>query len=340
MDGAEADVQFYTSALSHSQISSLYSAGMGGSPLPGVVGWWPLAGNAKDYSGNGNNGVANNVTYTGAGSASTSSIYWLKLGSIPANSKATLDLNFYPVYDNVFNTQTTGEAPQLSPTYAEYNNIGNVMNNGLQYQIYYDSSGACDSGSYQNKVYSATLNDGITISSCATMVSSTSPFYTALSGSSQDVDGTTEPNVMINYQEGYSGGAAYPNPPVSNPGNSWIVKAIGWAEVNSVTSFSVGSDDGIALGYSTTVGQGNGAYWLGGTSNPNNLVSQWHGEGFTTYSGVESSLGTVRIEMDYYEAGGGAYTALWSNNTVNYYSPSAPPGGVIPTVIFGSLAKN
>ena len=269
-------------------------------------------------------------------------IYWIKLpNGIQANTTLfDIAVGFASNSTDLFNNKTRGEAPQLSSTYGEYNDIGNVMNSGLQYQIYYDSGGACDSGSYQNNVYSATLNDGVTISSCASMVSSTIPFYTALSGSSKDVDGTTKSNVVINYQEGYSGGAAYPNPPVSNTGNSWIIKAIGWAEVNSATTFYVGSDDGIALGYSTTAGQGNGAYWLGGTSNPNNLVSQWHTEPFTAYSGVESSLGTVRIEMDYYEDGGGAYTALWSNNAVSYYSPTAPPDGIIPSVKFNNLVTN
>jgi hypothetical protein len=31
-----------------------------------LVAWWPLNGNANDYSGNGNNGQATNVTYTGS----------------------------------------------------------------------------------------------------------------------------------------------------------------------------------------------------------------------------------------------------------------------------------
>ncbi|MCL5009686.1 MAG: hypothetical protein M1433_01760, partial [Candidatus Parvarchaeota archaeon] len=132
-------------------------------------------------------------------------------------------------------------------------------------------------------------------------------------------------------------GGAYPNPPVSNPANSWIIKAIGWAEVNLSTSFSVESDDGIGLGYSTSAYGGNGAYWLGGTSNPNNLVNEWHGQGATTYSSTISTIGTQRIELDYFEGGGGAYTALWSNNLIDYYSPSAPPNGVMPSIIYSGI---
>jgi hypothetical protein len=32
-------------------------------PTNGLVGWWPFNGNANDESGNGNNGIANNITY-------------------------------------------------------------------------------------------------------------------------------------------------------------------------------------------------------------------------------------------------------------------------------------
>ena len=40
---------------------ALYLEGIGGAPidLQYLVGWWPLNGNANDYSGNGNNGQIN-----------------------------------------------------------------------------------------------------------------------------------------------------------------------------------------------------------------------------------------------------------------------------------------
>ena len=63
--GSLADAQVYNLSLTQSQIQSLYSEGIGGAPLSnaGLVGWWPLNGNANDYSGNNNNGVAINVTW-------------------------------------------------------------------------------------------------------------------------------------------------------------------------------------------------------------------------------------------------------------------------------------
>ncbi|MEM3860789.1 MAG: LamG-like jellyroll fold domain-containing protein, partial [Candidatus Micrarchaeaceae archaeon] len=64
-NGSIANFQIYSAALSPSGIQTLYSEGVGGTPIQnaGLVGWWPLDGNANDYSGFGNNGTATNVGY-------------------------------------------------------------------------------------------------------------------------------------------------------------------------------------------------------------------------------------------------------------------------------------
>jgi len=64
-NGFIANVQIYNTSLSASEIQALYLEGIGGAPidLQHLVGWWPLNGNANDYSGNGNNGQINNVTF-------------------------------------------------------------------------------------------------------------------------------------------------------------------------------------------------------------------------------------------------------------------------------------
>jgi len=60
-----ANVQLYNTTLSANEIQALYLEGIGGAPidLQNLVGWWPLNGNANDYSGNGNNGVPTNVIF-------------------------------------------------------------------------------------------------------------------------------------------------------------------------------------------------------------------------------------------------------------------------------------
>ena len=61
MNGSLANIQIYNVSLSSNQILSLYNEGIGGAPVStnNLVGWWPLNGNANDYSGNNNNGNVN-----------------------------------------------------------------------------------------------------------------------------------------------------------------------------------------------------------------------------------------------------------------------------------------
>lgn len=68
VDGLMANIQVYNITLSQQEITNQYAAGIGAAPinLQYLVGWWPLNGNADDYSGNGNNGTPNNVIYTGS----------------------------------------------------------------------------------------------------------------------------------------------------------------------------------------------------------------------------------------------------------------------------------
>ncbi len=65
-NGSIANVQIYNTYLSQPEIQALYQEGIGGAPIKiqNLVGWWPLNGNANDYSGNNNNGNAISVTYT------------------------------------------------------------------------------------------------------------------------------------------------------------------------------------------------------------------------------------------------------------------------------------
>ncbi len=65
-NGTMANVQVYGTSLSSNEIEALYLEGIGGAPisLQNLVAWYPLNGNAQDYSGNNNNGKSTNVTFT------------------------------------------------------------------------------------------------------------------------------------------------------------------------------------------------------------------------------------------------------------------------------------
>ncbi len=267
---------------------------------------------------------------------SSNALYWIKLPSVPAEISFTVYLGFASTPTNLFNTVNDGEAPQLSSSYGEYNNIANVMNQGLLYQFYQLNGGGIQP---QTSVYQAQLTPN-SVFSYGSLTATAGPtlYQSALVGSSQDVDGTTEPNVIINYQYSYSGGSAFPNPPISNP-NYVIMKAIGFVVVNSPTTIYGETDDGMGIGYSS----GGGALmpWLGGSStsdNPNNIINSWVGQGATQYSGTITTDGSYRLEIDYTNQGGPGEDGVWSNTSINYYSPSQPPNSVMPSVNFGSVS--
>ena len=64
--GSISNIQIYNTTLSTNQIQALYQEGIGGDPieLTHLIAWYPLNGNANDYSGNKNNGKEHNVGYS------------------------------------------------------------------------------------------------------------------------------------------------------------------------------------------------------------------------------------------------------------------------------------
>ncbi len=75
-NGIIANVQIYNASLSQAQVSSLYAQGIAAMPLPSVplTAWWPLNGNANDYSVNANNGNAVSVSFNSMMISSNSTI--------------------------------------------------------------------------------------------------------------------------------------------------------------------------------------------------------------------------------------------------------------------------
>lgn len=65
LQGDLANIQVYNTSLSAAEVNALYLEGIGGAPLvlQNLVGWWPLNGDAKDYSGNANDGTAHSLAY-------------------------------------------------------------------------------------------------------------------------------------------------------------------------------------------------------------------------------------------------------------------------------------
>ncbi len=65
---------------------------------------------------------------SGNSNGATNTVYWLKLSSgIPASSSVTVYMGFASLSTTLFNAQTTGEAPQLSPAYGQYDDGADVF---------------------------------------------------------------------------------------------------------------------------------------------------------------------------------------------------------------------
>ncbi len=292
------------------------------------------------------NGVPSGELYSWLGScnaspcgSSTSAELWIKLPNGESSSGTVVYMVFEPTNVN-FDGNYAGAALQLDGS--SNDNIQNVMEPGAIFQIYYDYQGTCGPPS-QNNVYAALLGDGVTISDCEQFTSSTSPFTTQSTGNTQTISVCNgnignQNNVIMNYQQFYSYGAAYPDPPVppGDSSNSWIIKMTAFVDVPTATTVYGATDDAMAIGYSSTAGNPNGQYWLGGASNPNNIVSAWYNQCGAEHQGNINS-GDYALEMDYEENGGGSLTALWSGSPISYYHAAYPPNGEVPSVSFSSV---
>jgi len=172
-------------------------------------------------------------------------------------------------------------------------------------------------------VYSAPLAPGSSFQYGGAWSAPVGPWTTPGTGSAQNVNGQTQQNVIDDMQYWYTGGAPFPNPPVSVPWAEFAIKEIGYMVVTQPTVFYVYIDDGAALGaapYSPGAFPSETA-WLGGTSNPANLISAWYGQPATEHSSGTVQPGTYLVEYDWFQFGGGAYWSLWSNEPVQYYHP-------------------
>ncbi|MGC8586862.1 MAG: LamG domain-containing protein [Candidatus Micrarchaeia archaeon] len=79
--GSIANVQIYNTTLTPQEVSQLYYEGISAPPISnsGLVGWWPLNGNANDYSGFNNNGALNSVQFLALQNYSRDSIFYAPL---------------------------------------------------------------------------------------------------------------------------------------------------------------------------------------------------------------------------------------------------------------------
>ena len=234
-------------------------------------------------------------------------IWWVKVGSIAASSTLTIYMGFTTKTTNLFNNKTTGEAPQLSSTYAEYDDGANVFN-------FYDNFAGTTLNTTKWTVISGTgytVDNGLTVTDAAIQ-------------SASDVN----PEAVILDEFGYISS--------SNPGTTQFAYPKNSPE--NYPQYYVGADD-------TTYYLGNyndiavNRVEIGTASNSSSsLFSVW-----ITSAGSYASInyGTAIENTGDFTANTSepiAFYASTGSEFIQYLRTRAyPPNGDMPSVTFGSV---
>ena len=237
-------------------------------------------------------------------------VWWIKLGSVPASSALTVYMGFAKQSSNLLNNVNDGEAPQLSSTYAEYDDGNNVFN---FYSAFKGTSLNTNkwtiSGSY-------IINNGITLNVSTTTVLTSVPTFS--SGSVFDFYGEPSNNNGGAGLDFGVGDCINCNP----VGDSWMVG----------TSNSGGSVYSLYLNSThtaTNYAQSYATWTVGLSTNGTQAFSEYnYGDEYTvTNANFVASANNYLIRLN------GADSL---NTFVQWIRERAyPPNGVMPYVGFG-----
>lgn len=230
--------------------------------------------------------------------SSTHTVIWVKLpNGIPADGSTTIYLNF--MNKNIMSSSgPTGEAPQLSSDYAEYDNGASVFNN------YWNFAGT-------------SIPSGITSSSGTTYNNGAS---TGSSGGFRTENITIEPFIAEFYGSISNVGVSEQDFSLSNPNNGYV---------SQMSMYR--TDGGSDMEYTWT-----GSYSNGGSFSPPSgdvIFGQTQGGGqsiaYINYEAVSSVGVTTGTPLDI--GLGQGFFVQWLR-TRTY-----PPNGVMPSVSFGPI---
>ena len=245
---------------------------------------------------------------------SSNAIYWLKLGSIPADSSMTVYMGFTSNSSSLLNNVNDGEAPQLSSTYGEYDDGGNVF-------VAYDNFAGTEINSSTmswKDGSNAVIDNGLTMTECLT------------------VDCAIGISTVQNFSVGSQTLDFYGTFATSN-GNAYSA-----ARMGLLTDHAAGM--GAQSGYSTT--------YLSNTTSIENLATDYYSYASTpsvwTIETYGDDVNSFRNYGDEYseitaQVASGIGFLLQSYSTGEYHINwirirNSPPNGVMPSLSFGSVS--
>ncbi len=254
---------------------------------------------------------------------SSYAIWWLKVESIPSGSSITVYMGFAPTSTNLFNTVNDGEAPQLSSTYAEYDDGYNI------FPFYSNFHGT----SLNTSKFSIGMPGGSSPTQLGT--------YSVNNGLTIKVNSTQSIGVITSKQ--YNGYNSYFGfgiaPPTWNKGvNFAIVGSNGLIAVSPALYFQ----DGLFL-VANDNGQSNQTQ-VDNTGALNNYLLVYNDYFIYAWFNYSHEIYLTTNAYSYVNPRIlGILNSYKGNETfgpIYYYFLTAPlpPNGVIPTVSFGSIA--
>ena len=243
-------------------------------------------------------------------------IWWVKVGSIAANSKITIYMGFASKTTNLFNTNDVGEAPQLSSTYAEYDDGANVFNfyddfkgtslntskwtvSGITYTVDNGFSATASAG-LQDYIASSSYTAGV-----GTVVDFYgNPFQSGTTWEETGLSTATNSNNEGSFIQGYDG-AVFGQQKSSN-GNS-----------NNSGDLATSSTTGI---YSTSIASSSTSYYQ---------------LNYGTAQSVSANAPTYPLPIVLVKGDSGTFSDTYFVQWIDVRA--YPPNGVMPSISFGSV---
>ena len=261
---------------------------------------------------------------------STHALWWVKVGSIPASSSITIYMGFASTSTNLFNTVNDGEAPQLSSTYAEYDDGANIFSN------YWNFAGvSLPTGWGASDSSGIFINNGVQINDGS--IYTTSAVFSSLNSVEEMYAKYTALNtynyvgIMQSNTQAPSGGNTGSNAEILWMTNSGSNEYGAWSANGSSASYNIQS--GIILSFIPNLNQ----FYVIGTYVSNNIVGEQ-----INYTDKLTASGT--FDTSQYVILGCFEGSGCGSNTINSLFVqwvrvrAYPPNGVMPSVNFGSVS--
>ena len=242
---------------------------------------------------------------SGCSSSSASAVFWVRMPvAIPSQGSRVIDMYFLPFsvqYDGIY----TGESPQFTTPYAEYDNGASVFNS------YWNFAGTSSAGWTTGGTGSGTFNNGLTLDS-----NGQGPFLisTTTLSSGSVIEGLMSQQVGAEIGIGTVSGYVFD---LGESGSQELGIGI-TSSTGEVTSW-------VTTGSSATAGT---EYVVTGYYTPNGNLSLDY---------VSELKGSLSPSTQYITISG--YSGLASTSFIQWLrTRTYPPNGIMPSVTFGSVA--